>query len=64
MDQASTGLSQAYLAQGFDNKVVQGYYKLLVNLAVYFGADRTQAEKELHDAVNLEIDLAKVKYIL
>ena len=63
MDQANTGLSQEYLSKGLDNKVVKGYYKLLVDLAEYFGADRSQAKKELLDVVNFEIDLAMVCFM-
>ena len=62
MDQVYFGSSQKYFSNGLNDTVVKGYYKLLVDLAEYFGADRSLAEKEFEDVIKFQIDLAKVWY--
>ena len=39
VDQFSPGLSREYLIKGFDDKDVQAYFKLMVDMAVLLGAD-------------------------
>ena len=46
------------LKSGFDDPIVQLYYKLLVKGAVLFGANKKRAEKEMKEVVELEIKLA------
>ncbi|XP_058790779.1 neprilysin-2-like [Phymastichus coffea] len=60
LDQASTGLEQEYLSKGFQNKIVQAYYKYMTNLAEVLGAGEQQSKKDLRDALEFEIDLAKI----
>ena len=45
---------------GTDDKVVAGYYRYMVDIAVIFGADRDRAAKELRESLNFEIRLAKI----
>ena len=59
VDQFSPGLSREYLIKGFDDKDVQAYFKLMINMAVMLGADKDAAEKEMEDALKLELKLAE-----
>lgn len=60
LDQASLSLSREYLVKGLDEKLVQAYYSYMVDMAVLFGADKLEAEKELKEALFFEIKLANV----
>ncbi|XP_058798010.1 neprilysin-2-like [Phymastichus coffea] len=60
LDQASTALPQEYLSKGLEDKVVQAYFKYMIDLAEIFGANRDVAKKELADSLNFEIELAKI----
>ncbi|KAF2888699.1 hypothetical protein ILUMI_17474, partial [Ignelater luminosus] len=59
IDGGTLGLDREYLIQGTENEVVEAYYEYLVDLAVIFGADKSIAEKEIKDALDFEIKLAK-----
>ncbi|XP_058790753.1 neprilysin-2-like [Phymastichus coffea] len=60
LDQASTGLEQEYLSKGFQDKIVQAYYKYMTNLAEVLGADEQQSRKDLRDSLDFEIELSKI----
>ena len=60
IDQASTGLSREFLIKGMDDTIVQAYYSYMVDMAVLFGAERNNAEKEMRESLNLEFALANV----
>jgi len=60
IDQASTGISREYLVKGWNNTIVKAYYSYMVDMAVIFGADKSRAEKEMRDSLNLEIALAEI----
>jgi hypothetical protein len=60
LDQASLGLSREYLTKGFGEKLVDAYYKYLVDIAVTLGADTNRALKEIHDSLEFEMKLANV----
>ncbi|XP_058790781.1 neprilysin-2-like [Phymastichus coffea] len=60
LDQASTGLIKQYLSKGFKDKIVQAYYKYMINLATSLGAEKKRSKKELRDSLNFEIELAKI----
>lgn len=62
LDQAALGLSREYLSKGFDEKIVQAYYKYMVDIAVILGADPDRASKELKESLEFEIKLANVSY--
>jgi neprilysin len=40
--------------------VVSAYHKFQVDMAVLYGADQNKAEKEMKEALDFEIELAKV----
>ncbi|XP_058790686.1 neprilysin-2-like [Phymastichus coffea] len=60
LDQASTGLEQEYLSKGFQDKIVQAYYKYMTNLAEVLGAAERQSRKDLRDSLDFEIELSKI----
>ena len=62
MDESISKLPVEYRLKGLDDHIVQGYYKSIVDLAEYFGADISRAKNELLDVVKFEIELAKVIY--
>jgi hypothetical protein len=55
------GLSREYLVKGFENPIVQAYHAYQVDMAVLYGADRTRAEKEMREVLDLEFALANVR---
>lgn len=63
LDQAALGLSREYLSKGFDEKIVQAYYKYMVDIAVILGADPDRASKELKESLEFEIKLANVSHL-
>lgn len=63
IDQPSLPISREVLIKGFEDKIVQAYYKYQNELAVLLGADKKRAEKEMKDVVNFEIALAKVGFV-
>lgn len=63
LDQAALGLSREYLSKGFDEKIVQAYYKYMVDIAVILGADPDRARKELKESLEFEIKLANVSHL-
>lgn len=60
IDQASLGLSREYLSKGFDERIVQAYYRYMVDIAVILGADPQRAKNELRESLDFEISLANV----
>lgn len=58
------GLEREYLIQGFAHRIVDGYYKYMIEIAVVFGADRNRAAEELKQSLQFEIDLANVSISL
>lgn len=60
LDQPPLGVSREYLIKGLDDKLVQAYHSYQVDTAVMYGANRTDAEYEMNDALDFEILLANV----
>jgi neprilysin len=60
IDQTDFGLNIEYLLKGIENPIVKAYLDYQVDVAVQLGADRKRAEKEMMDALEFEIGLAKV----
>ncbi|XP_018313637.1 LOW QUALITY PROTEIN: membrane metallo-endopeptidase-like 1 [Mycetomoellerius zeteki] len=60
LDQAALGLSREYLSKGFNEKIVQAYYKYMVDIAVILGADSDRARTELKESLEFEIKLANI----
>ena len=59
VDQLKPGISREYLIQGYNDKVVQAYHKLMVSMAVMLGAEGAQAMEEMKEALLLERELAE-----
>ena len=47
--------------KGFENPIVQAYHAYQVDMAVLYGADKSRAEKEMRDVLDLEFALANVR---
>lgn len=62
--QAESELGREILINGFDEPILQLYYKLMVDMAVIFGANCTQAEEELKESLEFEMKLAKVSFLI
>lgn len=60
LDQAALGLSREYLTKGFSEKLVDAYYKYLVDIAVTLGAKSDRAVKEIRESIEFEMKLANV----
>jgi hypothetical protein len=54
------GLSREYLIKGIDNPIVKAYHSYQVDMAVLYGAERSRAEKEMREVLDLEFALANV----
>lgn len=61
LDEPSLELGREYLINGLDDDAVKAYYKFMVENAIVFGANRSQAENEMKEALELEFRLAKVR---
>lgn len=59
-DPDDLGMPRQLLKKGSNDPKVQEYYKLMVEIAELFGANRSQAEEELKASLEFEIELAKV----
>jgi membrane metallo-endopeptidase-like protein 1 len=60
LDQPSLGLDREYLIKGRKDKDVQAYFTYMVETAVFFDANRDQAEKELEEVLELELKVAAI----
>uniref|UniRef100_A0A1B6ELR3 Peptidase M13 N-terminal domain-containing protein n=1 Tax=Cuerna arida TaxID=1464854 RepID=A0A1B6ELR3_9HEMI len=60
VDQASLGLPQELLVEGPNNPTVKEYFRLMVDVAVMFGAKRKTAMNQLRLSLYFEIELAKI----
>lgn len=61
LDEPKLELGREYLINGLDDDAVNAYYKFMVENAIVFGANRTIAENEMMEALELEIRLANVR---
>lgn len=50
-----------FLEQGIEDTNVKAYYDFMVDVAVLFGANKSDAERELLESLKFEIELAKVE---
>lgn len=60
IDQPVFGMSGKFLQQGIADSNVKAYYDFMVDVAVIFGANKSDAERELYDSLKFEIELSKV----
>lgn len=61
LDEPKLELGREYLINGLDDHAVKAYYKFRVENAIVFGANRSQAENEMKDALEFEFKLANVR---
>lgn len=54
-------MSREFLIKGRDNKLVQAYHSYQIDTAVLYGAEREDAEKEMGEVLDFEINLANVR---
>jgi len=57
-------LSREFLLKGLNESLVRAYHSYQVDLAVLYGADKEDAEKEMKDVLDFEIAFAKVRNIV
>lgn len=51
---------RSYLLRGLNDSTVRAYYKLMIESAVMLGANRSDAEKDMLEALAFETILANV----
>ena len=62
LDQAELGMpSREYYMKGHEDVGVQVYEQFAINVAILFGANESNAEKEIRDMIDFEIKLANVR---
>jgi len=59
-DQPSLGLSREYLIKGLEEKEVKAYFRYMVETAIYLGADKETAVKQMKDVLRFELKLAEM----
>lgn len=52
--------SSEYYHQGIDHPIMKAYQEILTNIAMLLGADKSQAEKDMHAVIAFEIELAMI----
>lgn len=57
---ANLGLSRDMLLKGFQDDIIRAYHAYMVNVSVYFGANRTTAQHEFEKVLLFEMMLANV----
>jgi neprilysin len=57
-------LSREFLIKGTEEKLVKAYYNYQVDMAVLYGAEKGEAEKEIKEVLAFEIALANVNFIV
>lgn len=60
MSGANLGLSRDMLLRGFTDNIIKAYHRYMVNVSVYFGANKTKAETAFAKALLFEMLLANV----
>lgn len=49
------------MIKGINDSIVQAYQSFQIDTAIIYGAEKEVAEKEMKEALDFEITLAKVK---
>lgn len=57
---ANLGLSRDMLLKGFQDEIIRSYHSYMVNVSVYFGANRTKAQQDFAKVLMFEMKLANV----
>lgn len=63
VDRASLALNPLYLKRGIADKMVNNYYRYMVDVAVMLGAPRDRAESELRQSLEFEVFLARISQV-
>jgi hypothetical protein len=63
ISEANLGLSRDMLLNGFQDSIVRTYHQYMVNVSVYFGANKSQAEQDYAKVILFEMLLANVSEI-
>ena len=64
IDQPNLGLpSRDYYLHAESQRDLQVYFEYMTDVAMIMGANKSEAEKQLHDVIELEIQLANVSFI-
>lgn len=61
--QAALALNLLYMKRGMADKMVNNYYRYMVDVAVMLGALRDRAESELRQSLEFEISLARISQV-
>jgi hypothetical protein len=51
------------MIKGLNDSLVQAYHSLQIDMAVLFGANKSEAESDMKKALDFEYALAKVKMV-
>jgi hypothetical protein len=54
------GLNREFLLKGLDEKLVKAYHQFQVEMAVFYGANESDAKKEMREVLDFEMRLANV----
>lgn len=63
LDRPTLGLNLVYLKRGLGDKMVDSYYRYMVDVAVALGAQRPRAVRELRQSLNFEVLLARMSQV-
>lgn len=62
LDQTALGMPyRSYLMSGLKDAATAAYFKQMVNAAILLGANETTVEREIFEALQFEMTLAKVR---
>lgn len=63
LDHAALALNPLYLKRGLGDKMVNSYYRYMVDVAVALGAKRSRARAELRQSLEFEVRLARISQV-
>lgn len=63
LDHAALALNPVYLKRGLGDKMVNSYFRYMVDVAVALGAKRARAKFELRQSLEFEVRLAKISQV-
>lgn len=63
LDRPTLGLNPMYLKRGLGDKMVDSYYRYMVDVAVALGAQRPRAVRELRQSLDFEVLLARMSQV-
>lgn len=61
LDQPELDVGRENLMEGFKDRLVNFYYEYMIDLAVFFGADRGLATMDVTNMINFKSEIAKVR---